>query len=83
MAEKPSTFGERVKGFGHWVKVVVLVVLITLLVILVLQNLREPADLVFIVPRWSTSSAMVVAISFLAGIVVTILVVFLRRGLGR
>ncbi|HUW55983.1 MAG TPA: hypothetical protein VMZ92_05065 [Planctomycetota bacterium] len=80
MTDKPSGLKEHVRGAWHWVKVVALVVLITLIVILVLQNLGESAVVVFIVPRWETSSAMVVAVAFLAGVVVTLLVVFLRRG---
>ena len=83
VTDEPSGFKERMKGVWLWVKVVLLVVLITLLAILVLQNLGEDATLVFIVPRWETSSAVVVALSFLAGVVVTLLVVFLRRGFGR
>jgi len=80
VTDKPSGLKEHVRGAWHWVKVVALVVLITLIVILVLQNLGESAVVVFIVPRWETSSAMVVAVAFLAGVVVTLLVVFLRRG---
>ena len=83
MTDKPSGFKDRVKSVWLWVKVVLLVVLITLLVILVLQNLGEDATLVFIVPRWETSSALVVAASFLAGVLVTVLAVFLRRGFGK
>ena len=83
MTEKPGGFVKGLKGVAQWVKVILLVVLITLLVILVLQNLSENAALVFIVPTWETSSAVLVAASFLSGVVVTLLVVFLRRGTGK
>ena len=83
MSEKSGGLKRRLHGIAQWTKVVVLVVLITLLVILVLQNLGEDATLVFIVPRWETSSAVVVAVSFAAGVLVTLLTVFLRRGFGK
>jgi uncharacterized integral membrane protein len=63
--------------------VIVLVVLITLLVVLVLQNVDAEAELVFIVPRWSAPTAVVVAGAFLAGVLVALLIVFLRRGYGK
>ena len=71
---------QRVKGIAHWVKVVLLVVLITLLVVLVLQNLEEEATLKFVVPEWHTKVSVVVALSFVTGVLMTLLVVFLRRG---
>ena len=83
VTEKPGGFANRLKGVAQWVRIILLVVLITLLVILVLQNLGENAAVVFIVPRWETSSAVLVAASFLSGVVVTLLVVFLRRGTGK
>lgn len=83
MTEKPGGFVSRLKSVAQWVRIILLVVLITLLVILVLQNLSEKAAVVFIVPRWETSSAVLVAASFLSGVVVALLGVFLRRGGGK
>ena len=86
MTDKPSGLKEHVRGAWLWVKVVLLVVLITLLVVLLAQNFvgeNASATVKFIAPEWHTSVGMVVLVSFLSGVVVTLLVVFLRRGFGK
>jgi uncharacterized integral membrane protein len=79
LTQTPAEFQERVRKFLQRSKVVVLAVLITLLVVLVLQNTVERAVLVFIAWRWVTCSAAIVFVSFLMGVFVTLLVLFLRR----
>lgn len=76
----PGDYRGRIRDFLHWFKVITLVVVITLLVVVVLQNVVERAVLVFIAWRWVTCSAVIVGVSFLMGMIVTLLVLFLRRG---
>jgi len=82
---KPATVGGRVATFFMWVKVVAIVVLVVLVVIVVLQNLndeRAKADVRFILDRWSPSDvpvAIIVAVSFVMGVIITLLLMFLRR----
>lgn len=83
MTDKPPEFKDRVRGFAQWVKVIVLVALITLLVVLLLQNISAESTLVFIVPSWTIPTALTVAASFVAGVLVTLLAVLLRRGSGK
>jgi len=85
VAEQPAALRERVRAFLRWVKIVALIVLITVFVVVVLQNVVERATIIFILQswRWTTNSAMVVSVSFLLGVFVTLLVVFLRRSFGK
>ena len=80
-----KALGGRVRGFFLWVKVVIVVVLVVLMVIVVLQNLdddRAKADVRVLIDRWSASDvpvAVIVAVSFAMGVIITLLLMFLRR----
>ena len=83
VTDEPSGFKKRVKGVWLWVKVVLLVVVITLFIVLLLQNITAQSKLVYIVDSKEFSTALVVGGSFVTGVLVTLLVVFLRRGFGK
>lgn len=76
----------KVRTFLLWAKVVVVVVLLVLLVIAVLQNLEEKAKIMLILNRWSPDSipvAVIIGVSFVSGVVITLLLMFLRRSSGK
>jgi uncharacterized integral membrane protein len=72
-----------VRDYAQWSKVVAAAVVITLLAVLVLENATVPAMVKVIAWRWVTNSAVVMLASFFAGVIVTLLVLFLRRGPGK
>ena len=78
---KTEGFGRKLRTCFLWTKVVVVVTLITVIVIVVLQNLEKPTEVKFLLERWTWKppTAMLVAVSFVAGVVITLLLVFLRR----
>ena len=81
MVEKPIGLRDRMRAFLRWSKVITLVVLITLFVVVLLQNfVNADAKLVLIVVSWTLPTGAVVLVSFTVGVLLTVLVVFLRRG---
>jgi uncharacterized integral membrane protein len=79
LTQTQNEYRQRVREFVKWSKVVVVVVVMTLLAVLVLENARMPTSVMLIAWPWGTSAAMVMSVSFLSGVIVTLLVLFLGR----
>ncbi len=83
VGDKSTGTGDRLRGIALWIKVILLVILITLLIVLVLQNLEERATFRFVAKAWEMPVVAIVGMSFASGVVITLLVILLRRSSGK